>query len=248
MFKEKKSIKIFEKPADTEFCSFKGSIAVVIDVLRATSTIINAIHNGCKGVVPVAEIEEALILGKKTFTQKPLLCGERHGKRIDGFDLGNSPAEFRGNVVRDKVLIMTTTNGTRALVAAREAKVIYVLSLLNLKTTVNRVARLNNDVNIICAGTNGQTSLEDNVCAGLFVDKLVKKSDKFLPDNKCSEIVIQANEYKDNLLAMLRTSRHGQYLEEIGFGPDLEFCSKLNFIDACAVYENEMIIKSFLVS
>ncbi|MBN2413763.1 2-phosphosulfolactate phosphatase [candidate division KSB1 bacterium] len=248
MFKEKKSIKIFEKPADTEFCSFKGSIAVVIDVLRATSTIINAIHNGCRGVVPVAEIERALLLRQQYFAQKPLLCGERYGKKIDGFDLGNSPAEYQNEVVRDKVLILTTTNGTPALTAAQEAKVIYVLSLLNLETTVNQVACLNEDINIICAGTNGQTSLEDNVCAGLFINELVKKSDKFLTDNKCSEIVTQANEYRDNLLTMLRTSRHGQYLEEIGFGPDLEFCSKLNFINACAVFENGMIINSFLVS
>ncbi len=242
---DKKRIQVFEKPADTGSFSFQDSIAIVIDVLRATSTIINAVHNGCRGVVPVAEIEQALSLRQQKHTQLPLLCGERYGKRIDGFDLGNSPAEYQSEVVRDKILIMTTTNGTRALAAARDAKVIYVLSLLNLKTTVNKVACLNENINIICAGTNGQTSLEDNVCAGLFIDELVKRSDKFLPDNNCSEIITQAMEYTDNLLTMLRTSRHGQYLEEIGFGSDLEFCSRLNSINACAIFEKGLIKKIY---
>jgi len=247
MVTDKQSIKIFEIPADTESINLRDSIAVVIDVLRATSTIINALRHGCKGVIPVAEIEQALLLRKQKRDLAPLLCGERKGKRIDGFDLGNSPAEYKSEVVKDKLLILTTTNGTRAMAAARDAKVVYVLSLLNLKTTVNKVACLDKDINIICAGTNGRPSLEDNVCAGLFITELLK-SDKFLPDKNCSEIIAMANEYSGNLLKMLQTSRHGQYLEEIGFGSDLEFCSRLNSINTCAVLEEGLIKKMINVS
>ena len=242
MVSYKNRIVVFEKPADTETIDLRDSIAVVIDVLRATSTIINALRNGCKGVIPVAEIDQALLLRQHKSDLAPLLCGERKGKRIDGFDLGNSPAEYKSEIVKDKLLIMTTTNGTQAMAAAHDARVIYVLSLLNLQTTVNNAVCLDKDINIICAGTNGRPSLEDNVCAGLFIRKVLK-SDKFLPDKNCSELIALANEYSGNLLRMLRTSRHGQYLEEIGFGSDLEFCSRLNSINTCAIFENGLIKK-----
>jgi len=243
MVKDKKRIQVFEKPVDAEFFSLKESIAIVIDVLRATSTIINALNNGCKGVVPVADIEQALSLRNQQQDQLPLLCGERYSKRIEGFDLGNSPEEYQSKVVKDKTLIMTTTNGTRVLLAAQDAKAVYVLSLLNLNATVNELTFFNEDLSIICAGTNGQTSLEDNVCAGLLILELVGKSDNFLPENNCFTVITQAMEYKDKLLTMLKMSEHGKYLEKIGYGRDLEFCSRLNSINTCSVYENGIIKK-----
>ncbi len=152
----------------------RGVTCVVIDVLRATSAMITALANGAEAIIPVASIEEARTLRRK----KPhlLLAGERNGFKITGFDLGNSPREMTSRRVRSRTIAWTTTNGTVALRACREADAVYVASLLNLTATVRALATEDTDILFVCAGTHDRFALEDAVCAGAIIERLSERS------------------------------------------------------------------------
>jgi 2-phosphosulfolactate phosphatase len=143
--------------------------AVVIDVLRATTVITQAIQNGAAAVVICGEIDEAFRLAQST--PRPLLCGERACRPIDGFDLGNSPAEYTPHRVGGKQLVMTTTNGTRAAIAAVRFNTIYAASFNNLSAVVDALER-ESEITVLCAGTDGQVTDEDLLLAGAIVHRL----------------------------------------------------------------------------
>ena len=150
----------------------RDAVCVVFDVLRATSTFVTALHNGAKAVVPVSEIAEALAVRQKQ--PDILLGGERDGVRIRAaqtggvdFDLGNSPREYTAGKVRGKIIVSTTTNGTRALRACAGAKTVLAASFLNLAATAEFI-ETNQPAQalLVCAGTRENTALEDVLAAG----------------------------------------------------------------------------------
>lgn len=147
--------------------------AVVIDVLRATTTIVYALEAGAKEVLPCREIEEALALAEKYPRENILLGGERMGKPIAEFDLGNSPEEYLSCAVEDKTIIFTTTNGTRALSCARDARRIYLAAFVNVSAVVQKLLGLE-EVHLLCAGTDGEFSEDDILLAGLIVERVQK--------------------------------------------------------------------------
>ena len=159
-----------------------ATTCVVFDVLRATSTMLEAIANGARAIVPVCEIDEAVALGKAN--PGWLLAGERHGVRITraqsgsvDFDLGNSPLEFSSGAVSGKTIVTTTTNGTRALKACEGAERILIGAFLNLNALVLELARSTApEVLLVCAGTGEQCASEDVLCAGAVVDGLVERT------------------------------------------------------------------------
>src|SRR5207253_7702905 len=159
-------------PAKVKATDLTGRVAVVIDVLRATSTMIEALANGARTIFPVATIDEAVRLGQNLDRTATLLCGERKSVRIEGFDLGNSPFEFTDDAVAGKALVMSTTNGTRAVLCAADARRALVASLLNLDAVAQAVAEDGDDVAIICAGREQRFALEDAVCAGLIAERV----------------------------------------------------------------------------
>jgi 2-phosphosulfolactate phosphatase len=152
--------------------SLRGGIAVVVDVLRATTVMVHALAAGCEAVIPCAEIDEAKEIAAGFPPGTALLAGEREGLPIPGFDLGNSPGEFTREVCRGKTVVMTTTNGTRAILAGLEADRVYIASFVNVRATSEElvVQFLKKDhghpVHIVCAGTEGFISLEDSLLAG----------------------------------------------------------------------------------
>lgn len=131
-----------------------ASTVLVVDVLRASTTIITAIANGCAGIRPVADPDAARRSAREPGWETALVAGERDGEPPDGFDLGNSPLEFDGNRVRDRIVIFTTTNGTRALLAARHAARIGIASLINLSAASAWAAAHPGDIIALCAGNN----------------------------------------------------------------------------------------------
>jgi 2-phosphosulfolactate phosphatase len=147
-------------------------VAVVVDVLRATTVIVHALAHGCNSVVPCEEVADAKAVAARLPAGTALLAGERQGLPIPEFDLGNSPSEFTHEVCARKTLVMTTTNGTRAILASQEADRVYIASFTNLRATSDEISVqfLKNDhrhsVHIICAGTEGHVSLEDSLLAG----------------------------------------------------------------------------------
>jgi 2-phosphosulfolactate phosphatase len=160
----------------------RETACVVFDVLRATSTFVTALHNGARAIIPVGEISEALAIKKGQ--PEVLLAGERDGVKIRAaqngsmdFDFGNSPREFTSEKIRDRTIVSTTTNGTRALRACANAKIVLAASFLNLDATAKFLQRHNlPNVLIICAGTGENAALEDILAAGalsnLFVGEL----------------------------------------------------------------------------
>jgi 2-phosphosulfolactate phosphatase len=222
-------------------------VAVVVDVLRATTVMIHALAAGCKAVIPCAEIAEAEAVAAGLPPGTALLAGERQGLPIAGFDLGNSPGEFTPKVCRDKTLVMTTTNGTRAILACLEAERVYIACFANLRATIEELAVqfLKKDharsVHIVCAGTEGHVSLEDSLLAGALVRGVTEVTlESFrnspLAGNDEAFIVVSqwmgaAQAFGDRpLRELLKLGRGGQNVERIGLSGDIEAAAK---VDTC---------------
>jgi 2-phosphosulfolactate phosphatase len=146
--------------------ALEGGVAVVIDVLRATTTMIHALAAGCDAIIPCAEIDEARKVAESLPTGTALLAGERQGLPIEGFDLGNSPGDCTPANCSGKTLVMTTTNGTRAILASLEAARVLVAAFVNRSATVEALKADGRPIHLVCAGTDGQISLEDSMFAG----------------------------------------------------------------------------------
>ena len=145
-----------------------GGVAVMIDVLRASTMIVHALVAGCPCVIPCGEVEEARTLAASMPSGSALLAGERQGLPIPGFDLGNSPGECTPAICQGKTMVMTTTNGTRALLACQEAETVLIGAFTNFAKTAQRLLHEAKPIHLVCAGTEGRISYEDTLLAGAF--------------------------------------------------------------------------------
>jgi 2-phosphosulfolactate phosphatase len=210
--------------------SLRGHAVVVIDALRATSTIVTALMAGAREVVPAATAEDAVGIANRLGSGRTLLCGERGGLKVNGFHLGNSPLEYTPEAVAGKTLVMTTTNGTQALITSRYASYILCGALLNASAVAQRLLALDTpDVTLICAGTEGQFSFEDCLTAGAVVSALQSLDFRSmnLRDSARAAAILFESERHD-LLGALRCSDHGTRLIDLGFDDDLSFCARLD--------------------
>ena len=152
--------------------ALKGGVAVVIDVLRATTTMIHALAAGCDAIVPCGEVDEARRLARDLPPGTALLAGERRGLPIEGFDLGNSPGDCTPANCSGRTMVMTTTNGTRAILASLEADRVLVAAFVNRKATIEALKLDARPIHLVCAGTDGQISLEDTMFAGALAHEI----------------------------------------------------------------------------
>jgi 2-phosphosulfolactate phosphatase len=220
---------LYTKTAGFTEAQAKGAHVVVIDVLRASSTIVHACENGVERIIPVAEVEDATKLLPTLDRKKTLLCGEREGIKIEGFDLGNSPLEYASKVVKGKTLILSTSNGTVAITASAAAKEIVIGCFLNLGHVVSHVLSSRpKKVALLCAGNLGQFALEDFVCGGHLVQRLVESSRAKLTLNDGAVAARALAASMTDAGEVVRNSSHGQLLAELGFEADLEFCSRID--------------------
>ena len=220
---------------------FSGKTAVVIDVLRATSVITTALDNGAQEVIPVKTVEEAQSLFAISDTSKTLRGGERNALKIDGFDLSNSPLEYKKKVVEGKSIILTTTNGTNAINNIKGAEQVFLACFRNAAAIVDTVAKKNN-VTIVCAGTKGKFSLDDGLCAGMLIE-LLKQKTEVETDDLGLLLNCFYNERKDNLLGALSGCFHLKRLFTLGFYDDIRFCLQTNYVATVPILRNEKIIK-----
>lgn len=233
--------------------SLKGGVAVVVDVLRATTVIVRALAAGCTAVIPCREIGEAETVAASFPRDAVLLAGERAGLPIRGFDLGNSPGQFTAEVCRDKTIVMTTTNGTRAILASLKAETVYVASFNNLKATAGEIAvqllkkHHGHTVHIVCAGTDGQISLEDSLLAGALashianvfdlgpesaVDGRIFSDEALMTLTQWLEVARFSRERP--LWRLLSLGRGGRNLLAIGCEPDIVEAAGLDSCDVVA--------------
>ena len=190
--------------------------AVVIDVLRMTSVAVTALSHGCAGILAVETVEEARA---EAASHGALLGGERGAVRIDGFDLDNSPLNYTAERVSGRRLVMTTSNGTRALAAARLADRVLLAGFLNASAVARALAGAEK-VCILCAGTNGGFSLEDALAAGAILERLPGAA----PDDMALASLRLYRQSRGDLKAALAETLHFGRLRRLGFEADLDYC------------------------
>ncbi len=239
-------------PSSMPAGALRGGVAVVVDVLRATTSIVQALARGCSAVVPCAEIDEARRIAEGLPAGTAILGGERGGKPIQGFDLGNSPGEYSADACRGKTLVMTTTNGTRALLASLEAEVVLAGAFVNLAATVQRLIHERRPIHVVCAGTEGRISYEDALLAGALVSRFADLDHEPANDEawiarglweRVQENVWSREDHPGRggedppLVHYLRRGAGGRRVTELGLGADVAFAASINRPDCQIVVE-----------
>ena len=235
-------IDLFFIPHQTDELALREKTVIVIDVLRASTTIITALSNGAREIIPVTTVESAVKISGNLFGDVILLGGERNGRMIDGFSLGNSPAEYTAERVRGKAIILSTTNGSQALVKARYARELFVCGFVNIGTVADALWRTPRDFTIVCAGNDGALSMEDSVCAGMLISRIAA-SGGAEPEMSDGALVARTlhRTFGRGILKMIRSSEHGRRLQEIGMGADLKLCSGIDTLPVLPLLEGNVI-------
>jgi 2-phosphosulfolactate phosphatase len=227
-------------PPSPNFLS--NRVVVVIDVLRATSVMVQAMAQGGLEIIPVATVEEAFRMAKGFPRNSVILGGERESKKIQGFDLGNSPQEYVVEKVKGKKLILTTTNGTKAFHLVSSGKEILVGSFFNIGAITKRCLELDQDLFIFPSGDEGNFSLEDTICGGMLIQLMTKKGRMpiILTDaSQCAQILYQR--FEANLLEAFHLSSHGRELINRGFGNDLVYCAQIDITEIIPEFKDGVI-------
>ncbi|MGZ9126006.1 MAG: 2-phosphosulfolactate phosphatase [Candidatus Binatia bacterium] len=211
-----------------------GKVVVVIDVLRATTTIVYALAAGAVEVIPCLEVDEALLLAGQN-RETSILGGERGGRKIENFDLGNSPLDYTPAKVGGKSVVFTTTNGTRALMRCRSARRLVISAFVNFSAVCRALAE-EDAIEIVCAGTDGEVTREDTLLAGAIVDELLRVAN--LQINDQAEIAADAWRSaigdltgQSPLSNAMRRSRGGRNLIEIGQENDIDIAAQIDRFD-----------------
>jgi len=213
--------------------------AVVVDVLRATTSIVVAFQHGCRSIRPVANVAEAQRVHRAA--PDAVLAGEEGGRRIRGFDLGNSPREFTREVVSGRNVILTTSNGTKTLRAVGGDRTVAIGAFLNRSAVGSwLVARGTNSL-IVCSGYEGVFSLEDAVCAGAIVDGATSVATGLVLGDGAQACRVLWERFGADLLRLLPETDWGQRILAMGLGPDIEVCARVDVTDVVPTMEGDRI-------
>lgn len=221
-----------------------GRVVAVIDVLRASTTITVALANGARNVVPLESADDVITRAKQFERSDVRLAGERRMFPIPGFDLGNSPREMTREAVEGKTVLLTTSNGTAALLATSGARDIIVASYVNLTATatlLRTAARGETDVTLLCAGRERQFSLEDAACAGRIARAVAKRVPRADLSDAAFACTVLDRKYGDRLDQLFADAEHGQALTDAGFAADLDVCAAVDSYPVIPVYSDRQI-------
>ena len=239
-------IQVIPTAQQAQDIDFGGKTAVVIDVLRATSVITTALENGAREVLPVAGIAEAQSLYAQLDANATLRGGERNAVKIEGFDLGNSPLEYKRKTVEGKTLILTTTNGTQAIQNVKGADAAVLACFRNAAAVAEYLMSLPQcdrlNLIIVCAGTEGRFSLDDGLCAGMLIE-LLKQKTEVETDDLGLLLNHYYNESQANLLGALSGCYHLKRLFTLGFYDDIRFCLDANCVTTIPICREGKILK-----
>ncbi len=193
---------------------------VIIDILRATTTCVVALENGARQIIPVNSIEKAQTYNLYDY----ILAGERNGKKVDSFLLGNSPQEFTSEIVKDKKIVFTTTNGTKAIDLCGDHHNILISSYRNISATINQLIESKQDVLLFCSGWKGQINIEDTLFAGEIIDELKNHGTFTLSDDASFVALSLFQHNKPNIKSLLNNASHVQRFKTLHIESDLEVC------------------------
>jgi len=228
-------------PLSVDELYFTKKNVVVIDVLRATTTIVTALQNGAKEIIPVSSVEFAMTVSGNSFKGHTLLGGERNTLKIEGFALGNSPLDYKREIIEGKSIVLFTTNGSKAIVKAKYAANLFILSFLNANAVKEKMLETDEDWEILCSGNNGKFSYEDSVCAGMLITLIQNAKEEIILDDSSKTCKIIFDKHKKKLSKMLAETEHGQKLIESGFNEDLDFAAQQNVCDIVPFYQTGVI-------
>jgi 2-phosphosulfolactate phosphatase len=212
------SIAVCLSPELARLQDFQDKVAVVVDILRATTTLATALHHGVKSVLPVRSVEEC-----RHFQQKGYIgAAERGGKIVEGFKLGNSPFDYMTPELAGQKIVFTTTNGTKTIHAIHGADKIIFGAFVNLKAVSEALARLDKNTVIVCAGWEDEVNLEDTLFAGALLERLAPEFSFYGdPAILAHKLYLQS---EGKLSMFLEDSSHMQRLRKLGLQKDIDFC------------------------
>lgn len=220
----------------------KGKTALVIDVLRASSTIVVALDNGARHIIPVGDMAEAGKIAANMDDESTVMGGERGGVKIEGYDLGNSPLEYTPEVVQGRTVVLNTTNGTLAVKRASRAARVAIGCFLNVSACVRFLREAAGGIAIICSGSEGQVALEDVLCAGMTLHRLWGGRE---PDDLSDVARIAYCQFlsdRRRLEEAIAHSNHARHLAALGFAEDVAFCSRVDTHALLPIYRDNRLV------
>lgn len=217
----------------------KDKTAVVIDMLRATSVIITALSNGCSEVNAVLSVDEAFKICKSD-RSRHILGGERKALKIDGFDFSNSPLEYTKEKVSGKKLIITTTNGTRAIKGSIGAENILIGAVINGLAVAKKAASYGNDIVFVNSGTDGRFSIDDFICSGYIIDRILEINPEFELTDAAFTADYVYRQNKD-ILSFVKNAHHYKIVKKLGLDDDVNYCVKKDIINIVPEYRDGII-------
>jgi len=235
-------------PAPSEVA---GRVVVVIDVLRASTVMVQALANGAKAVVPFAEVDEVVATAQRYTRDEVRLAGERRALPIPGFDAGNSPQSMTSELVRGRTVLMTTTNGTSALLASHGAQRVYVAAFVNLSATAQAIGphvRDGGSVLVVCAGQDRRFALEDAACAGVLVQEVARARRGIVLGDAAMVARQLGRRYATNPSRLARDAQHAHTLTGAGFADDVHFCLTRDSIPLVITYADRQVSRERILS
>jgi 2-phosphosulfolactate phosphatase len=213
-------------------------LIVVIDVLRATSAICAAIENGVKGIIPVDSVEEA----REYLNKGYIAAAEREGQIVEGFPMGNSPISFLDPKLKGETIVLTTTNGTKAIKIAEKKETVVIGSLNNLKPLTDWLISQERNILVLASGWKDKFNLEDTICAGAIIDGVLE-SRKFA-SNEDSSVAAKFiyRSAKENIFSYLKASSHRRRLRKLNLNADVSFCLTPNNLSAIPILKDGILV------
>lgn len=242
MNKELPKLEVCLSPALLHLYDTEGSVVVIIDVFRATSTIAAALYNNANAVIPVASVEECIELGNSI--ENSVTAGERNGQIVEGLQYGNSPSEYTRDFISGRTLVLTTTNGTRLLHMVKDAATIITGSFLNLSAVCDFLQSSNRNVLLACAAWKDRFNLEDTLFAGAVVNRLRGHFDINCDSARAANVLFE-NMNGRQPIDVLRDSSHYRRLSAFGLEKDMEYCATIDLHPVVPILQgSELLVHS----
>ncbi len=215
---------------------------IVLDILRATSVIVHALAEGAREFIPVRTVEDAFEVKKRFPPGTTFLGGEKDTQSVPGFDLGNSPREYVAQRIKGKRIILRTTNGSQAFHLVSSAREVMVGSFFNVEASARRCAKTGLDLLVFPSGDEGMFSLEDAVCGGMIIDRILKmRGQEVVLTDASNAALVLFKRFEGNLVEAFHRSRHGNRLISLGRHADLPYCAQTDTISIVPIFKDGVI-------
>lgn len=235
----KHRVEVCFSPDEFDLYKQEYTTVVAIDVLRATTAICAAFEHGVKKIIPVSTVEEARAFQAEGY----LAAAERNGQIVDGFEFGNSPYAYMTPAIKDETIVLTTTNGTRAINIAARSHRVLVGALINLQAVIDHLLEQPTDVLLLASGWQGKFNLEDSICAGAIADALLKSGKYISDEDSTIAAMFLFQRARVNNFGFLKASSHRRRLRNLNLNEDIKYCLTPNQTRVIPVYKDGALVK-----